>query len=59
MRWYEIACVLVFFVGVVLFLYGANYYDALAGWTGVVLAVGAFFAEILLKIYEVLGKSRD
>lgn len=57
MRWYEVACVLAFFVGVVLFLYGANYYDALVGWTGVALVVGSFFAGILLKVYEVLSTS--
>ncbi|MEM2105351.1 MAG: hypothetical protein QXV21_02630 [Candidatus Bathyarchaeia archaeon] len=56
MRWYEITCVLVLFVGVVLFLYGANYYDALIGWTGVALVVGAFFVEVFLKVYEILSR---
>jgi len=58
MRWYDITCFLVFFVGVVLFLYGANYYDALVGWTGVALIVGAFFAALFFKVYELLSKRR-
>jgi hypothetical protein len=56
MRLQDVACFLIFIVGVALFLYGANYYDAFVGWTGVALMVGGFFAEIFLKVYEVLSK---
>jgi hypothetical protein len=45
--------------GVVLFLYGANYFNAVAGWSGVALAVGGFVAEIALKLYEVAVKKGD
>jgi len=39
-------------IGVILFLYGANYYNALVGWLGVYFVVGGFFAEIIFKVYE-------
>jgi len=58
MRWYDIMCFLIFFVGVVLFLYGANYYEASVGWTGVALVVGAFFAAFFFKVYELLSRRR-
>jgi len=41
-------------IGVVLFLYGANYYDATAGWSGVFLIISGFFARIILILYEML-----
>lgn len=56
MRLPDVSCLLVFIVGVALFLYGANYYDALTGWIGVALMIGGFFAEIFLKIYEAMRK---
>jgi hypothetical protein len=43
-------------VGVVLFLYGANYYDAAVGWTGVGVFVGGIFLYIVLKAYESVAK---
>lgn len=52
MSWKDIVCVYIIVIGVVLFLYGSNYYDVLTGWTGVYLVIGGFFAEIILKVYE-------
>jgi hypothetical protein len=43
-------------LGIVLFLYGSNYYNVTIGWAGVVLIIGGFFAEILLQVYEMLRK---
>lgn len=46
-------------LGLVLFLYGANYYNVTVGWTGIgVLAVG-FFGYIALKLYEVSTKKKE
>lgn len=59
MRLQDVTCLLVFIVGVALFLYGANYYDAFVGWTGVALMAGGFFAEVFLKIYEVMSKREN
>jgi len=56
MLWKDLLHLCLVLVGAVLFLYGSNYYDALAGWAGVVLMVGGFVAEIALKVYEFIRK---
>ena len=58
MTWKELACLLVFILGVVLFLYGANNYDAVVGWTGVGLILGGVIAYIVLEVYAVLMKKK-
>lgn len=52
MRLMTWACVLVLVVGLILFLYGANYYDSTVGWAGVVLAIGDILVFIILYIYS-------
>lgn len=52
MSWKDVVCLCVIVLGVVLFLYGSNYYDAVVGWTGVYFIIGGFFAGIILKVYE-------
>jgi hypothetical protein len=37
-------------LGVILFLYGANYYDPVVGWTGVGLFVVGILAYLFLSI---------
>lgn len=44
-------------VGVVLFLYGANCYDALIGWTGVYVTIAGFLMKIVLMVWESLKGS--
>jgi len=44
MPWKSIAMLIVFLLGIVLFLYGANYYEAVTGWIGVFLIVAAIVA---------------
>lgn len=56
MSWKEILYVCVIVMGVALFLYGANYYNAIIGWTGFSLMLGGFFAEAVFKIYERIKK---
>ena len=56
MSWKEILCVCVIVIGVILFLYGANYYNAVIGWTGFSLIIGGFFAGIAFKVYERVRK---
>jgi membrane-bound ClpP family serine protease len=58
MPWKGPVCLLVIIVGLVLFLYGANYYDAKVGWAGVGLFVGGFLLYVVLKVYERLQGSR-
>ena len=52
MPWKVLLCLLVVVVGFVLFLYGANYYDATVGWTGVGLFVGGIVLYVVLKLLE-------
>jgi len=56
MLWKEPLCLLMVVVGVVLFLYGANYYDAVVGWTGVGVFVGGIFLYVVLKAYDYVAK---
>jgi len=57
--WKDLACLCAMITGVILFLYGSNYYNAVVGWTGVYLIIGGFFAEIILKVYESVWKRGD
>ena len=43
-------------VGIVLFLYGANYYDPVVGWVGVAFFVAAVFVFLVLYVYGELTK---
>jgi len=55
----EILGVCVIVIGAILFLYGANYYNAMIGWTGFSLIIGGFFAKIVFKIYERVRKKGE
>jgi membrane-bound ClpP family serine protease len=59
MSWKEILGVCVIVMGAILFLYGANYYNAIIGWTGFSLIIGGFFAQIVFKIYERVRKKGE
>jgi membrane-bound ClpP family serine protease len=52
------ACVVLIVLGILLFLYGANYYDNFVGWMGVFLAIGGFLALIALYIYNFFTKPK-
>jgi drug/metabolite transporter (DMT)-like permease len=58
MTWDDWVCLGLFIVGVILFLYGANYYDATVGWAGVLLFVAAFVAVIVLLVYKSLTRPK-
>jgi multisubunit Na+/H+ antiporter MnhB subunit len=55
-KWFLVA---VFAIGVVLFLYGANYYDPVVGWVGVAVAAAGLVGFLLLYIYDELAKRRQ
>jgi FtsH-binding integral membrane protein len=57
MRWMGLTCLLVVILGVVLFLYGSNYYDYIVGWAGVYLFVGGIIAYVLLRVFRHPAKS--
>ncbi len=45
-------------LGLVLLLYGANYYNAPVGWTGVGLIVFVVFGYIVLKLLDTLTEKK-
>ena len=50
------ACLGVFILGFLLFLLGANIYNAIVGYTGVYLFIGAIVAYVAIYIYNELTK---
>jgi len=56
MPWKSIAMLIVFLLGIGLFLYGANYYEAVTGWIGVFLIVAAIVAYLVMEVYVILRK---
>jgi len=58
MLWKDIVCLCVVIIGVILFLYGSNIYNAIVGWGGIYLIIGGFFAEIILRIFTAVRGKR-
>jgi hypothetical protein len=54
----DLACIGLIILGILLFLYGANYYNSLVGWTGVFLMIGGVIALGALAIYNNLVKRK-
>jgi divalent metal cation (Fe/Co/Zn/Cd) transporter len=52
-------CLGIVILGIVLFLYGANFYDAVIGWIGVALFFGGALAFLILYIYSELTKKEE
>jgi hypothetical protein len=46
-------------IGVVLFLYGANYYEAAVGWVGVSFFVAGVVGFLVLYVYGELMKGNQ
>lgn len=56
MSWTNWACLGIFILGFLLFLYGANIYNAIVGYTGVYLFIGAIAAYVIIYLYKELTK---
>ena len=52
-------CLIVALVGIVLFLYGSNVYDAAIGWSGLSLIVVGVLVDLFLGAYEALRKKES
>jgi divalent metal cation (Fe/Co/Zn/Cd) transporter len=52
----DLACLGMVILGVVLFLYGANFFDAVIGWVGVYFIIGGILVFLLFYIYNELTK---
>lgn len=59
LSWRDLVGLGLVLVGIVLFLYGANYFDALIGWAGIFLVVGGIIAEVTLKLIEAARKKGE
>jgi len=56
--WKSLGFLLAAILGIILFLYGANYYSAAWGWVGVYLIVAAFMAYLAERVYGDLRRKR-
>jgi len=56
MAWLNWASVVLVIVGLVLFLYGANFYVATVGWTGFSLGIAGILLYVATFVYAQLNK---
>jgi hypothetical protein len=56
LSWTDWACLGIFAIGFLLFLYGANSYNAVVGYTGVYLFLGAIIAYFMIYVYKEMTK---
>lgn len=52
MTWIDWLCLGTFALGVVFFLYGANYYEPIIGWAGVFLCIATAITFLALSIHR-------
>ncbi len=58
MSWTDWSLLAVFISGFLLFLYGANTYNSVVGYSGIYLFIGSIAAYIIIYLYKEL-KKRD
>ncbi|MGA2680275.1 MAG: hypothetical protein ABSF44_00565 [Candidatus Bathyarchaeia archaeon] len=56
MSWTDYACLGVFIFGFLLFILGANIYNAVIGYAGLYLSIGAIIAYLVIYIYKEFTK---
>ena len=59
MSWTDWVCLCLVLFGFTLFLYGANFYDAIIGWIGVGLFFGGILSFLGFSIHRELIKKRE
>jgi membrane-bound ClpP family serine protease len=59
MSWKDIVCVILVILGIVLFLYGSNAYDAVAGYAGIGLFIGGIVLYAVLQAYKAVLKNSE
>ncbi len=50
------ALIAIFIAGFLLFLYGANVYNAIVGYAGVYMSIGSIAAYLIIYVYKELTK---
>ncbi len=58
MSWTDWTLLVAFIVGFLLFLYGANAYNGIVGYTGIYLFVGSIAMYLVLYIYHEITKKK-
>ena len=56
MSWTDWTLLGVFILGFLLFLYGANTYNAVVGYSGVYLFIGSIVAYLVIYVYKEITK---
>ena len=56
MSWTDWACLGLFILGFLLFLVGANIYNAIVGYLGIYLFIGAIAAYLIIYVFKELTK---
>ena len=56
MSWTDWSCLGIFILGFLLFLYGANSYNAIIGYLGIYLFIGAIAAYLIIYVFKELTK---
>jgi hypothetical protein len=54
--WKDLAIILIIILGVVLFLYGSNHYNAVYGWSGLFLTFAGIMGYVAREVYGALRK---
>ncbi len=57
MSWTDWACLGIFILGFLLFLVSANIYNAVVGYSGIYLFIGAIAAYLIIYVYKELNKT--
>ncbi len=58
MSWTDWTLLVTFIVGFLLFLYGANIYNGIVGYSGIYLFVGSIAVYLVLYIYHEVTKKK-
>ncbi len=58
MSWTDWTLLCLFIVGFLLFLVGANIYNAIVGYSGIYLSIGSIAAYLIIYIYKELTKKQ-
>ncbi len=58
MSWTDWTLVCLFIVGFLLFLVGANTYNAVIGYSGIYLFIGSIIAYLVIYIYKEITKKK-
>jgi hypothetical protein len=58
MSWTDWTLLVLFIFGILLFLYGANTYNVVVGYSGVYLFIGSIAAYLVVYIYKEMTKKK-